>query len=375
MDIESIRRDFGTEVKNLRTNLKNSNPVWTQKYLGNFVKNSLNLKLSNDSCQKLISDIEQGKPNHNITCDVINQLQKILSISEEVVIPIIDVLTKELHDKKTDTAKIQIHECDNLLIETKHSIFDHYIGEYYCLFYSTDSSNPKTVDAKLTLSSKEVKGINICYAQFSIINKGKLIKSYTGQFFVNTHYNTWYCILIGEEKQEVSMLLSSHINSSIESNLLNVALVLTTSAGSNKRPTMHRMIISREKFSTNKKTTIISQLRLNSDMITISETNLKLIKQQTESKINQLKSEKTKYQYIALLKCINLIMNDSAIVQKQIYYSFPESFLYDNKQVFPDGKNKSFVISKIRDKDNNRYHNKTSSTVQEICIDIMYGDK
>lgn len=375
MDIEAIRRNFGTEVRNLRTNLKNSDPVWTQKYLGNYVNNSLNLKLSNDSCQKLISDIEQGKPNHNITCDVIYQLQKILSISEEVVIPIIDAVTSVLHGKKTDTTKIQIHEFDNLLVETKHSVFNHYIGEYYCLFYSTDSSNPKTVDAKLTLSSKEVKGINICYAQFFIINNEKLIKSYSGQFFINIHYNTWYCILIGEKKQEVSMLISSHINSNIKNNLLNVALVLTTAAGSNKRPTMHRMIISRKKFSSKQKAKIVSQLKLNSDMITISEENLKSIKQQTESKINQLKSGKSKSKYIALLKCVNLIMTDSTIAQKQIYYSFPESFLYDNKQIFPDGKNKSFVISNIREKDNNRYYNKTSSTVQEICIDIMYGDK
>lgn len=171
------------------------------------------------------------------------------------------------------------------------------------------------------------------------------------------------------------MLISSHINSNIKNNLLNVALVLTTAAGSNKRPTMHRMIISRKKFSSKQKAKIVSQLKLNSDMITISEENLKSIKQQTESKINQLKSGKSKSKYIALLKCVNLIMTDSTIAQKQIYYSFPESFLYDNKQIFPDGKNKSFVISNIREKDNNRYYNKTSSTVQEICIDIMYGDK
>ena len=171
------------------------------------------------------------------------------------------------------------------------------------------------------------------------------------------------------------MLLSSHINATLKNNLLNIALVLTTAAGSNKRPTMHRMIISRKEFSTKKKTTIVSQLKLNSDMITISEENLELIKQQTESKISQLKREKSKSQYIDLLKCINLIMNDSTIAQKQTYYSFPESFLYDNKQVFSDEKNKSFVISRIRDKDNNRYHNKTSNTVQEICVDIMYGDK
>ena len=243
------------------------------------------------------------------------------------------------------------------------------------MFYSTDSANPKTVDAKLILSSKEAKGINICYAQLFILDNGKQIKSYSGQFFVNTHFKTWYCILIGDENQEVSMLLSSHINATLKNNLLNIALVLTTAAGSNKRPTMHRMIISRKEFSTKKKTTIVSQLKLNSDMITISEENLELIKQQTESKISQLKREKSKSQYIDLLKCINLIMNDSTIAQKQTYYSFPESFLYDNKQVFSDEKNKSFVISRIRDKDNNRYHNKTSNTVQEICVDIMYGDK
>lgn len=375
MDVESIREEFGTEVRRLRVNLKNSDPVWTQKYLGNFIKKNLNLDLSNDLCQKLISDIELGKSNHNITHDVIKQLQKILSISEKYVSPILNIVSNDSLIKEKDTTKIQIQEYDNLLVETKHSIFNHYIGEYYCLFYSTDSSNSKTVDAKMILSSKEVNGIDICYAQLFIINNGKPIKSYSGQFFVNIHYNTWYCILIGKEKQEVSMLLSSHINASIENNLLNVALVLTTAAGSNKRPTMHRMIISRKEFSAKKKATIVSQLKLNSDMITISEANLKLVKQQTESKISQLKSEKSKSQYISLLKCINLIMTDNTIVQKQIYYSFPESFIYDNKQIFPDKKNKSFVISKFRDKDNNRYHNKTSNTVQEICVDIMYGNK
>lgn len=372
--MRAVRENFGNEVEKLRKDLMKTNPVWTQKYLGKHIKHKLKLHLSDTSCQKLISNIENGKADHNITCDVIYTLQEILKIPNDIVSSMVNIIEKSCN-KKTDNKSILVQECDNLLVETKHSIFEHYIGEYYCLFYSTDSSNPKTVDARLTLSSKEVRGVNICYAQLFIINNGKPIKSYSGQFFVNTHYNTWYCILIGKEKQEVSMLLSSHINASIENNLLNVALVLTTAAGSNKRPTMHRMIISRKEFSAKKKATIVSQLKLNSDMITISEANLKLIKQQTESKISQLKSEKSKSQYIALLKCINLIMTDNTIVQKQIYYSFPESFLYDNKQIFPDIKNKSFVISKFRDKDNNRYHNKTSNTVQEICVDIMYGDK
>ena len=71
------------------------------------------------------------------------------------------------------------------------------------------------------------------------------------------------------------MLTASHFNSTIHPNLLNVAIALTTSSGIEKRPTMHRILISRKRIR-NKETLelIQAQLCLNTDQICISKTAL-----------------------------------------------------------------------------------------------------
>ena len=366
----TIRENFGKEVKAARIAKKSIEPQWSQTRLGMHLNKKLKLNLSTATCQKLISNIENGKVNSNITKEVVSEIASFFNLSKDISNPMKSIVDNNTHEGNSKNVGVLIHENNNLLIKTDNPIFNQYIGEYCCLFYSTDSSDPKTVDAKLNLSPKQVNGIDICFAQLTIINKGKQIKSYEGQFFINTHYNTWYCILIGKEKQEVCTLISSHINANIKNNLLNIALVLTTSAGSNKRPTMHRMIISRDRFTTEKKSMIVSQLKLNSDVISISEKNLTLLKEYAEEKINCLKNKKAISRYKSLINCVDYILNHA---DKQLYYSFPESLVYDNEALFPKGENRAFVISSLRKDDVNRYNNKTSGTVQEICIDIMYG--
>lgn len=358
---ENIRMKFGQLVLQQRKSLFR---YYNQE---NFAK-TVNQYIDNYSgftfTQSKISCLENGKLIKSLTEDAILALQKTCKLEDKDIKPMLEILS---HTHKTkSTPLITVRNEGNLIVDSSYEEFHAYAGDYYCVFFSTDSSVKKCVHGKMQIAANVQN--NYCDAQFQIYDGDKKIKEYSGIFMINNYYNMWYCILIGEKHQEVCFLASSYQNHSIHKNFLNIASVITTSAGLQKRPTMHRMIISRKKISNEKLKLIMSQLRLNNDMIFISEENLKNLEQNIDNHLCRCKSPTLKKRYQAIKNCIQKIYNEGS---KKIFYTIDEASLYDNQQLIPDKKLRGYAVSTIRQETNQDYYNKISQTIHTICADII----
>lgn len=322
--------------------------------------------------QEIISQLERSKDVFLTEKDILS-IQKICSISDEIVKPYIEMV-KLKYSSKIKENLVCIREHEYLLTKNKHSEITFYEGDYFCYFHSTASNENKIVSG--IMSILPFHSSNICEAKFVIYEDEKAIKEYIGQFFLNTLYDMTYCILVCDEKQETSFLISNHFNASTRKhNLFNLALVLTTSAGTTKLPTMHRMLISRKKLSQETVEILHSQLGLNTDAIHISETKLNELEAYYNEEKNNTNDEDYLYVCNYILKTINFIRKSTI---KETYYTIDETTIYNTNTIIPKQHNNyihSMVISALRKNTDIAFNNKIDERVAEICLNIISYQK
>lgn len=370
MEKKTIREIFGAAAKDGRKVRK-----LTQFQMSRELNNYLPHDYTDCFYQEKLSRLERGDPKLTLTETDVIAVRDAFQLPDDIVAPILAELQSTVNQEppQAETVRITIHEAGQLITKGTSSEFESYLGTYHCLFISTDSSSNVPVRGILEIVPGEGKFCQ-CTAYMTIQDKqGKDIKWYSGPFFINLHYRTWHCILVGSKRQEVCMLTASHFNSTIHPNLLNVAIALTTSSGIEKRPTMHRILISRKRIR-NKETLelIQAQLCLNTDQICISKTALDALRADMEEKLQEAKTTKDFEKCQAVLTCIQQIVT---LGKKEEYYIMDESIIYDTKSIIPDKRLRAFVVSKIRACADIMHYNKVSQTVQNICVDIIGGRK
>mgnify|MGYP003289400500 CR=1 FL=1 len=153
-----------------------------------------------------------------------------------------------------------------------------YLNSYYTYFFPTPSSDEGILSGKLRFDPSDDK--SKCIAKFSF-ETGKynsqnkpIVKEYEGDLILSPTMSVAYCTLINEEIGEVSYIIFNYIPILYEELCCRVALVLTASAGSNRMPTAHRMILSKEEITPEEMEILKGQLYLNESEILISESGL-----------------------------------------------------------------------------------------------------
>ena len=356
-----IRIKFGEAIREFR---KKQVTLLSQSKLCDRINRKLSKTESQFLNQKSLSRIERGEKSIVLSANTVLLIAKECAISEEIYAPFLDLMNLTEEIKYGNKPLLYIKEQGQLLVNPSHSEFKMYEGEYHCYFYSTNSAEPKIINGLLTIKLDEHK--SICYAEMSILKDGKIIKKYKGQFVINLHYRKAYMVLIGTEKQEICFLILNCFNATVEENQLNMALVLTTSSGSQKRPTMHRMLISRKILSDDIAKSVLPELKLNTDTITISEENLNILKNQIRKEVSDNKDiDGTTY---FILNSIDHIEKNG---KKEVFYTIDESEIYDSSRITNDTNIRSHIISKLREFSNATFYNKVSDTVEEICFNII----
>lgn len=363
--------NFGNAVKTTRKTLGKS-----QKWLSD---NVIRL-LPQDAprfYQEKISKIERAVGSVTLTRDEILAIQQVCKLEDAVVNPLLEALERsdELEDIKRDKSqnrhiRIHIPEVGQLHsnVSAPTSELAGYCGEYHSLFLSTDSADKRLVEGRLIISQDQDEP-DLCSAYMILYGpKHEEIKWYTGTCFINRHYRTWHCILIGLKKQEVCMLTASHFNATLRKNQFNMALALTTSAGVQKRPTVHRLFLSRNPIPKKDRHLIQAQLMLNTDSICIPEGALLDLEKDTNLQLQKAKSEPERAECQAVLAAIHKIRE---LGHKETYYTIDESIIYDAETVSADKRSRGFAVSRIRNRTGNVYYNKVSQTVLEICTNIL----
>lgn len=371
-------QNFGNAVRVARLKEKKSQSQLCKKVKALLPEGSPNFY------QEKLSKIERAVPTLALTKEEIRILQQVCKLEDSVVEPLLKSLeetgeageftTYDSDEFSGQHTQIYIPETGQLHsnISSPTSELKGYCGEYYTLFLSTDSADRRLVEGKLIIAQDQTDP-SLCNVHLTLYGpKHTAIKWYTGTCFINRHYRTWHCILIGQKKQEVCMLTASHFNATLRQNQFNMTLALTTSAGVQKRPTVHRLFLSRKPIPKKDRQLIQSQLMMNTDSICISEKALLDLENEAKLQVQKATSKLKQSEYQAVLAAIQKIRE---LGHEETYYTIDESIIYDAETIAADKRFRGFAVSRIRSRTNNVYYNKISQTVLEICANILENRK
>lgn len=233
--------------------------------------------------------------------------------------------------------------------------FKGYKGEYYCYFFPTISSEHKMLTGKLCFSDDNIHGN--CRADFELNTNLKkpdgsnVFKHYTGTLIVSVPQNSCYCILSNSDYGEICMLNFHHRYFIADDQELRcrLAAVITTSAGESRRPTTHRMLISRTMLTAEEQSILSSQLLLNSADIIVPVDDVR-----------------------AMIEQDILPSEIAALFEKEIkpreFYCFNEFKIHC---VNLDYTKRAKAICQLREKSSALIYNKISSKADELIFKYL----
>lgn len=229
----------------------------------------------------------------------------------------------------------------------------YFLGKYYCVFRSTETLKDELIHGDMDIYKAED---GTCDVTLHIhVQSNSSTKRYVGKFFVNDYYDMCYVILCGNTWQEICMMIAPRFKASSHENKFLVPLVLTTSAGPTKRPTVHRMLISRKKLQGQVLELAKSQLFLNNDTIEISEESLVSLEKELQEKLELYPGNEV---YIMAAKFCQIIRN---LGTKETILRIEETDLLDVSRNGGSKASRSLATALIRNYSKGMYHNKISN--------------
>ena len=310
--------------------------------------------------QRKISHIENGEQKRSLSEVTISAFAQILDLSEE---------ERQLAygpNSKEDFSDLWFYVRHHGYISSnvkQNKALNFHLGNYFCIFHSTESSSQEIQHGILELGKQ---GNGQCSAKFLLLNQDNLpIKRYSGLFFINTYFDTSYCILCGDNWQEINMLIMPLFKPTLNENKYMMALVLTTSAGKNKRPTAHRMLISRKNLQGQALRLATSQLQLNTDSIFIKEEQLDALEVALREQHQQ--SPDSMHLDLALKFC-QIIRQEG---ERFTMYRIDESRLLEVESICKDAQQRALATALIRTYADGHYHNKIGKSGQDIFESIL----
>lgn len=300
--------------------------------------------------QSTISNILQGKTKMSII--------SLLRVCQGLGVTIGDVLPKEERGDSVESP-IKNKESEELL----EKAYRGYLGEFHVYFFPTISGEHGLLHGVLNLQKKDDsdhgKARMVLYTNKKVKKDGDFIevtREYRGDFRISLPMRSGYCTLKCEHTDESCFFVFHHFH--IFDNLLKckIAAAATTSAGSNKRPTIHRMFICRKEIENEADLKCIQgQLKLNESEI--------LIKKSAYD--NMIKAEEISPEFIKLFE---------ALSREERYYTVSEASLI-NSEV--NSGEFSRDISVLRDYSAAPKYNKVSMKSDEFIYQyyMKYIDK
>lgn len=302
--------------------------------------------------QAAVSKIVAYKDNYSITLGDFLQVCKALDVSPAKVLESDE--TYEIGSVHTDDVSPAASRSP-LIIKPSEDEFNGYCNKYHCYFFSTISSEGGLLHGELVFSKSELD--DYCEATFKLDTnktneKGeKVYKEYSGRLVISPRMSSCYCILENKRIGELCFIVFRHLYLNNESLKCRLAVAATASAGDNRRPTIHRILISQTEVSGETLEMLKAQLRLNSSELIISRTSIE--------KLSKLNDDEFPSQVTGLF--------DTAI-QKEEYYRFPESQL---RSLDMPLRKKLQAICMLRNESVSPKYNKVGSKADEIIFDII----
>lgn len=343
-----------------------------QNYEKKVLNNIRSIMLDHQVTQKILaqkSGINQSTLSKLLSGKSGFTLEHIAKIAQALKVDAADLVSFHARPLTVDNNLYSSHfipENDNLVCSVTRPAFKGYIGnKYYLYFYSTISSETKLIQGELTLTASEENRCNInleIYTGQIDVSGNPIKKIYTGDMVISISLASCYCTLTNAEIGELCFLSFHHMFLFSQDILCRVGAVLTTSSGGNRRPTLHRMIISKYAFDLDEDSEDLhflkGQLKLNSSKILISEKEFDaLVKQCSSEADGNLKKFFSSFKDLA---------------EHEEYYQIEESSLLGTN-VPVDTKING--ISLLRKASASSKYNKISSKCDEFLFEYISSHK
>ena len=187
---------------------------------------------------------------------------------------ILDVTVYDLINDSNTTEKEKSSNLNNSVFVTdiQSRFFQRYLGQYHTYFFPTEeTSQDKLLHGILEIGDFKENGtlkftLNTKTNQDTIENS---VKEYYGKVILSQPMEAIYCILEGIQQVEYSFLALHYQHLNVKDLSNRMVLALTVSSGSERRPTVHRVYLTKRKLNEEEKMIVMGMLRLNSLEITI----------------------------------------------------------------------------------------------------------
>lgn len=251
--------------------------------------------------------------------------------------------------------QLDIDGKQQLASNANSSLFNGYLGTYFCYYHSTVRHKHEIIQATLELSLNAED--NTCDATMKIVLKDP--KIYEGKLLILDKLNVCYCLLHGKSTGELCLLVWEYfgINGETQQLEYRIAEVVTASAGGGNRPVAHRMLISYRELSQKELELIAPQLKLNKRTILIKEKEL----------------EHFRWTYPQFQWAFDMIEKNAT---KEMYCHFPESVITGQREFSYQGRDISIeeaamCVCLLRKYTNAPENNKVAQSTDEIVRIVL----
>lgn len=212
----------------------------------------------------------------------------------------IEALLKRYEDTKdtTEISSEDTRKCDTIAAKSRenkefmlndmtlvtnpgNTLFAGYMQDYYCYYYPTDSSENKGSENILQGILKLVPNGEYCKATLTvdtntISDDGNInYKEYSGYAAISPTVNSLNCIMYSDSLCEFCFLMFRYFKINFGKQDCRIAEVLSSSSATeDRRPTVLRMLLSRESIKEEDLKTVLPALSLNYSTIAINRDNL-----------------------------------------------------------------------------------------------------
>lgn len=299
--------------------------------------------------QSTVSNAKNGKCNltlsnliaiaYALECDVAALLSAPPSLCEE-----------EMQKDRTGP----VNDAEVFLSNPDSIFFQGYLGLYHVLFYKTSGSGEELVRGTLCFQKSTDKKtceaiLKLQLEDFKDGSKSRDEKVYTGELVVSHTTHAAYCCLMNTTVGEMCMLIFQHIFTANSLVSTIMAAAVTTASGANRRPTVHRMCLSRKPVDEIMLEYVKGQLLMNTADIYLTEANMRSLLQRTDVPAS----------FKELLQRSQ---------QKGKCYCIPEALLYDNSV---DETEQQKLVSLVRANSQASKYNKISKRTDEILYSLV----
>ncbi len=237
--------------------------------------------------------------------------------------------------------------------------FSGYLSDepFYCYFYPTISSEHSLLCGRLRFTKNKARQRCDAFLEIEARQRrdadGEAVKKlYRGTLIVSIPQRSCYCILSNLEYGEICMLNFHHRYFLTQHSLqCRLACAITTSAGENRRPTVHRMLITKNALSDADLKILKPQMRLNTRKIILPKEEVDRLIQAGE-----------------LPEQVAALFREGGPVAPMPYYAFDESRIQGMEIETMD---RIRAISRLRDASAAPTYCKSSAKADELIFKYL----